>query len=174
MRCEKCQKNNVSVYYKETVNGKTTAMGLCKECASELMGDDNKSFYSKSYEEFKSLFESLFGLPTPNEKTFVGEPKKCNLCQSSFSDLVSSGKAGCPMCYRVFADELIPTVSKIHGNTTHVGLVPDRYRAGFERKDKIKKLEAELKEAVANEEYEKAASLRDELKTLRDETSENI
>ena len=118
------------------------------------------------------MFGSLFGMPTYHKKAFVGETKKCSLCGSAFSDLVADGKAGCPECYRVFAEELAPTISKIHGSTTHVGNAPERYRAGFERKTKIKNLEAELKNAIAAEEYEKAALLRDELKALRDESSE--
>ncbi len=173
MLCEKCHKNEASVYYKETVNGKTTSLSLCNKCASEVTGESGKSVFDNPFGDVNSLFGSLFGIPAYHKKAFVGEVKKCSLCGSSFSDLVSAGKAGCPECYRVFAEELTPTVSKIHGSTAHVGSVPERYRTGFERKDKIKKLESELKSAVADEEYEKAAILRDELKALREDSSEN-
>ena len=172
MLCEKCNKNEAVVYYKETVNGKTTSLSLCKKCAAEVTGDGGKSILDNPFGDVNSLFGSLFGIPSYHTKNFISETKKCNLCGSTFSDLVSTGKAGCPECYRVFADELVPTVTKIHGSTSHVGSVPDRFRVGFERKDKIKKLEAELKAAVADEEYEKAATLRDELKALREEASE--
>ena len=173
MLCERCHKNEATVYYKETVNGKTNSLSLCKKCASEVTGENGKSVFDNPFGEVNSLFGSLFGIPGYNKKSFVGEAKKCSLCGSSFSDLVSSGKAGCPECYRVFSEEFTPTISKIHGSTAHVGSVPDRYRAGFERKEQIQKLEEALKSAVADEEYEKAAILRDELKALREKSSEN-
>ena len=35
MKCEKCGKNEATMYYKETVNGVTREMHLCPECAQK-------------------------------------------------------------------------------------------------------------------------------------------
>ena len=170
MLCEKCHKNEAKIYYKETLNGKTRTLSLCKDCAAEMTGEVGKFYTEDPFSDMNSLFGSLFGIPTYHKRA-VGEVKKCNLCGSVFQDLVSTGKAGCPECYKTFADELAPTISKIHGATVHRGDAPERFREGFERKAKICELEAALKSAVAAEEYEKAATLRDELKSLREEAS---
>lgn len=170
MLCEKCNKNEAKVYYKETVNGKTRTLSLCRDCAAELTGEAGKFNYSDPFSDMNSLFGSLFGMPSYYKKA-VGEVKKCNLCGAAFEDLVREGKAGCPECYKIFADELAPTIAKIHGATVHKGDAPERYREGFERKAKIRELEEQLKAAVTAEEYEKAATLRDELKALREGSS---
>ena len=36
MLCQKCQKKEATTYYQETVNGKTTTLHLCEDCAKEL------------------------------------------------------------------------------------------------------------------------------------------
>ena len=35
MKCEKCGKNEATMYYKETVNGVTRELHLCPECAQK-------------------------------------------------------------------------------------------------------------------------------------------
>ena len=35
MKCEKCGKNEATMYYKETVNGVTREMHRCPECAQK-------------------------------------------------------------------------------------------------------------------------------------------
>ena len=36
MLCENCKKNVATTYFKQTVNGKTTEIFLCDECAAKL------------------------------------------------------------------------------------------------------------------------------------------
>ena len=75
---------------------------------------------------------------------------------------------GCPHCYDAFRDELLPMIRRTHGNVRH--------KAGDEPKkakqpapSEKEKLEAELKEAVAAENFEKAAELRDRIRALKEE-----
>ena len=35
MKCEKCGKNEATMYYKETINGVTREMHLCPDCATD-------------------------------------------------------------------------------------------------------------------------------------------
>lgn len=177
MLCERCKKNEAVVYYSENVNGNKKAFALCEKCAAEAekngeinKPDFGKSLFGDSVNNLNSLFGSLFGIPQ-YQKRELGERKKCSLCGSAFDDIVNEGKPGCPECYHTFGDELSRTISKIHGAATHTGNAPERFRAGRERKRKIEKVEAELKAAVAAEEYERAAELRDCLKMLREEKS---
>ena len=51
MKCEKCGKNEATMYYKETINGVTREMHLCPECAQK--------------EHIGGAFESAFGLDAP-------------------------------------------------------------------------------------------------------------
>ena len=75
---------------------------------------------------------------------------------------------GCPACYEAFKEELEGTIRSIHGNTKHVGRAPARFRQGRERQDKLAQLRAQMKEAIANEAFEQAAALRDEIRSLEE------
>ena len=177
MLCEKCKKNEAVVFYKETVNGKTKSMALCEKCAREAedageIKGMSGGFFEDTFAGVNSIFGSLFGLPQYHQKA-IGETKKSTLCGATFDDLVREGKAGCPECYKTFSDELSGTIAKIHGTTSHTGNAPARFRAGREKKRQIASLEAELKEAVASEEYEKAAELRDRLKELKSDAEKD-
>ena len=177
MLCEKCNKNPATVMYKENINGHVKSFALCAKCASELteMPGYGKSVYSQGdslgdvFENVNSLFGSLFGLPAQQVRRQTGEEKKCTLCGAAFAELVKEGKVGCPECYKVFAEELAPTISRIHGTGVHIGTAPERYKEGRERKERIAELESKLKRAVEAEEYEEAAKLRDELRKLKSE-----
>lgn len=177
MLCERCKKNEANYYYRENTNGVEKTYHLCADCARELekMGEikgfGKESLYDGFFggNDLNSLFASLF---TPSAKKSQGakpipERTKCSLCGAVFDDLVREGKAGCPKCYEVFSDELEESIRRIHGRTSHTGREPVKLREKNEAKRKITTLEGELKEAVAAENYERAAELRDEIKALR-------
>lgn len=174
MLCEKCKKNNASVFYEENINGKTRKYALCHDCADELQRSgeipttddmfDSFGFTSPAGALHDSLFGSLFGVPKPMAQ--LAEEKKCHGCGSTFDDFRRRGKAGCPECYITFAEELEPTIRSIHGNAKHGGRTPSRFRAKHERDDKLKNLKKELKEAISSENFERAAELRDEIKNI--------
>ena len=176
MLCEKCKKNTATVFYRETVNGKTKSWSLCQECADELekkgeISLDTESFWSDPFADVfgGGLLQSFFGLPAAR-RTEIG--KTCTLCGATFDDLVREGKVGCPKCYEIFGDELEDSIRRIHGTSSHTGRVPSRLAAGFDRKKKIAALEKDLKTAIKEERFEDAAAMRDELKSLR-ESGEN-
>lgn len=178
MLCEKCKKNEAVVFYKENINGQKKSVSLCETCAKEAesKGEIGKlyenSFWSDPLGDMNSLFGSLFGFPQYRKNTLPAQ-EKCNLCGAVFSDIVKAGKVGCPECYKTFEGELSPTITRIHGAAYHTGNAPERFRAGRERKAQIAELETALKNAIASEEYEQAATLRDKLRALREE-SDNL
>ncbi len=167
MLCEKCGKNEATVMYKESINGKKSSYALCAECASQLgVFESAKKISADPFENMNSLFGTLFGLSPYKSHTAV-EEKKCSLCGATFRELAAEGMVGCPNCYREFADELSATIAKIHGSSHHTGGAPSEFAADRERKREIADAERALKEAVAAEEYEKAALLRDKLRELK-------
>jgi len=175
MLCEKCGKKEATFYYKENVNGVEKSYTLCSDCAAELQKNGTISGTTMSGDPFgqlhklfseDKLFGSLFnaGLKQPESR----ETPKCPLCGSTFAQLAKNGKVGCPGCYEAFEAELMPSIRRIHGRSTHTGKIPVRCREQNERKQKIAAMEKELKESVASENYERAAELRDQLRTLRE------
>ena len=174
MLCEKCKKRTASVFYNENINGKTRSYSLCGECATKLREkgelQDLATMMGGMSDPFTTLqtdlFGGFFGLPTV--KAISGE-NKCPTCGSTYADIAHSGKVGCPTCYDVFADELARTIRSVHGTTSHTGNVPSRHRAKLARVEQLKRMKAQLKEAIQQEKYEKAAVLRDEIHRMEAE-----
>lgn len=185
MLCEKCKMNDATFYYHENVNGREKTFHLCSQCADEMEknGEISTVDMDSVFEGFDSFFgDGLFGSPwnamnnllsgffgRPERRLGAGE-KKCPTCGKTFSEFASNGVAGCADCYAAFADELKPAISGGRGQTAYKGHAPARLKDRIERREQIKSLEEEQKEAIRAENYERAAEIRDQLKTLREET----
>ena len=176
MLCEKCKKRTATVFYNENINGKTRSYSLCGECAAQLheKGDvqDVTSMIGSFADPFSELHDNIFGgfFGIPAHRV-VSAAKKCPTCGCTFAEISASGKVGCPECYTVFSDELASTLRAVHGTITHTGKVPSRHRAKQERAEKLKKLRLAMQDAIQKEDFEKAASLRDEIKTLENDNA---
>lgn len=178
--CSKCGKP-ASIHYKKTVNGKSVEYFLCTECAESgkyikkeefapLFSNDigdiaGAGFFSDSFFSpfsiFGDIFPQSFALP---------EDEKCPLCQKSVSEIKKDGIFGCGECYSRFAEKsglskIMPAPYK--GGRSNAGNIKKSGEKPQEsREDKIKRLRAELKNAVEKENYERAAVLRDEIRGL--------
>ncbi|MBR4881805.1 MAG: UvrB/UvrC motif-containing protein [Clostridia bacterium] len=150
MLCSKCHKNEASVYFKQNINGEVREYALCRECAAEA----ELGFAPLN------LFGSMFTPVRP--KT---EQKRCTLCSSTLADIKKKGKVGCAECYSVFADELKPMIENIHRTAKHCGRAPEGYAQSKKAENELDKLKKELKAAIDAEEYERAAELRDLIKS---------
>ena len=71
-----------------------------------------------------------------------------------------------PISAEVFRDELMPLLENIHGETRHSGKVPKRAPRNTQQQTTLIQLRNELKRAVAAEDYEAAARLRDKIKGI--------
>ena len=188
MLCEKCGKNEATYYYHENVNGRTKTLRLCGDCAEKMEQADElpKLRMDRFFEDFDPFFDEPF-LQNPMKALngllsgFFGgdralgagnqrekKEKSCPGCGTTLRDFATRG-AGCPKCFETFAEELAPTVSRVHGKALHTGRAPARYRSRIERKRRMEALLEEQREAVKNEDCERAAAIRDELKKLRAE-----
>jgi protein arginine kinase activator len=93
-----------------------------------------------------------------------GTVQKCPTCGFSQADFKKTGRLGCAACYQTFSDGLATLLKGMHKGTDHVGKVPARARQSIERETQVRALQRDLRKAVAAEDYESAAQLRDKLK----------
>ena len=162
MKCQNCNQNEATAYLRSTVNGKTTELHLCAECAKKLGVDSVESLGAFSPMD---IFGSLFSGVTP----LIGKAaslKRCPDCGSSFEEIASTGKAGCPQCYTVFREEFLPTLRRIHGNAKHMGKLPSSAGDQIKTQRELENLKDQLRRAVDAQEYEKAAEYRDRIKEI--------
>ncbi len=92
----------------------------------------------------------------------------CPKCGRSYRDFKKTGKLGCATCYETFFSALEPTIKQLHGTAVHTGKIPSRSADELKRKRLYEKLKKDLAKAVAEEDYERAAQLHKELKSLGD------
>ncbi|NBI08021.1 UvrB/UvrC motif-containing protein [Senegalia massiliensis] len=165
MICDRCGKNQATVHYKEIINGNKKEMHLCDECA-----------HNKQISSPFSINQLLAGLIDSGFDKSVGfdymEPKKCENCGMTYNRFKQTGKLGCSKCYETFNENLNPLFKRIHGHDTHRGKIPNRAGKSIKLRNDIKKLTKELNKAIENEEFEKAAELRDEIRDLREDIKE--
>ena len=184
MICNKCGKNNAEFYYKQTVNGQTQEYALCSHCVEELRKNGELNIKLPFlFEDYGTGFindgmygiNDLIGFPFASKKKHIAEKKKCTLCASTFDELVKQGKVGCAKCYEVFAEELEKSIENIHGKARYTGKRNKKYSTDTETKeDEVSVLEKELAEAITNQEFEKAAVIRDKIRDLKDGKNKEI
>lgn len=176
MLCQKCQKNEATVFYKEVLNGKTHSYAFCPACAAQLYKDgeiqDTSFDFSDPFDLLSgkpfgldNLFSGLFGVPQVESSNGIGKTV-CPDCGMSVFEIRKTGMAGCPKCYENLRDLLTEMTRSIHGDVKHVGRVPGRLQEKYNKDGKLDQLKSELKDAIASENFEKAAKLRDEIKKM--------
>lgn len=97
--------------------------------------------------------------------------KSCPGCGMTFSRFRQIGTLGCPECYEAFETQLAPLIERAQNAALHHrGKTPRRAGGTVDRRVEVQQLVKELDEAVAAEQYERAAQLRDRLRGLDPET----
>jgi len=167
MLCDVCKKQEATVHFTEIINGKVTKHHLCEKCAKKL-GLDWESPFAPSHFSLADLLSGFIDLPTsPEIGRKLKAPLKCPNCGATYKDFKETGRLGCSECYTTFSAELLPLLQRLHGATQHVGKIPSTYIMDKTSQKILSKLQKELERAVAKEEYEKAAVLRDKIKKLK-------
>jgi protein arginine kinase activator len=94
----------------------------------------------------------------------VASNRVCPVCKTTFAEFRTSGRLGCANDYRAFEAELKPLLENIHGSTKHVGRTPQHMGEGPNQQ--VLALRKELQKAVGDENYERAAQIRDEIERM--------
>ena len=169
MVCQDCRKREAQVHLTQIVNNEKLSLSLCTECAAA------RGFHSPLDNVPFPLAEILSGLAqsAPDAGGSV-EPKDdlaCQACGLTFTEFTRQGRFSCGECYSAFRSRLEPIMRKIHGASLHRGRNPEYSRLDDKTALPIKeeeRLEAELSKAIAAEDFERAAELRDKLRTVRE------
>ncbi|HSI13088.1 MAG TPA: UvrB/UvrC motif-containing protein [Chthoniobacter sp.] len=157
MHCDVCKTNQATVFLTQIVDGKMQKVNLCEGCSKEKGVTDPTGF---------ALADLLLGLGAAQEMERGGVVQKCPTCGFSQADFKKTGRLGCATCYTTFADGLATLLKGMHKGTEHMGKVPARLAKTIEREGQLKTLQRDLKKAVASEDYESAATIRDQIRHL--------
>lgn len=155
--CDRCGRP-AEVHEFDPING--VEVHLCREHAVEAGFQLPEPTETKVYSQVASTMQ--IQISTGKERT-----SSCKQCGSSFARFRKSGLLGCPACYVAFDDKLDGIIARSQNKASaHVGRVPDRAADLVDRHARRRSLLEEIDRAVASEQYERAAVLRDKLQTL--------
>lgn len=156
--CQQCKKQTATVHLTDLAKGEKRERHLCEECASKegvavkqhvSINDVLNQFLQSGVQELARL--------------------KCPDCGITFVEFRSQGLLGCPNDYDVFGTALSSVIERAQdGQTHHTGKTPGQKDAPVRTvQEERARLQRELQEAVAAEDYEQAARLRDQLGELQ-------
>jgi protein arginine kinase activator len=157
--CDHCERAAV-VHNTFIVNGVMHEVHLCEEHANaagiQVPGSPPVA---------KLLGEIAAASSNPPAKT---KGPACPRCGMTYAEHRQSGVLGCADCYEAFASTLNVVLERAHGGSAqHVGKAPTRVGDWQQRAAVLQKMLRDLEEAVKAEQYERAAKLRDQIKTMR-------
>jgi protein arginine kinase activator len=155
--CDKCGKP-ATILLTDVVDGKLTERKLCQACAAE------EGVVVKTNMSLNELLED-FVLHTTGA---AAVPElSCDVCGLTFAEFRKQKLLGCPHDYDAFETALRPLIEGAHGGASqHVGKAPHRSGGQQQKQNALLRLRADLKKAVAAEDYERAAMLRDQIQEL--------
>ena len=159
MLCDICKEKEATVHLTQMVEGKTKKIDLCESCSKAKGVDDPAGF---------SLADLLLGLGASQEMEESDTAStKCPQCGFSQADFKKTGRLGCPECYDHFEEGVEGLLKTMHKGTRHTGKAPAVWQQTKDYVDQMHELQTLLDKAIAKEDYEKAAELRDKIASLK-------
>ena len=165
MLCDNCLKNQATVHMTTFVNGQVKTVHLCGQCAAKKKGSVVIPWFS--FNDFLTAFY--------DEEE--GADVVCEGCGTTLASFKKEGRLGCARCYGTFESSVMPILKSVHMNAQHTGkrpgerviVQPGKEAAVSEAEQLKEQLKKELREAVAVENFEEAARLRDEIALMEKE-----
>lgn len=181
MTCESCQEREATVALTQIKGDHKRVLHLCSTCAQQ----SSSHAHDASDEQSPQMPPGQADTPkkvvqVKNVEVIVGHLSSsedrpeitCSGCGMKYEDFRQGGRLGCAQCYTAFSSQLGRLLKRIHGATRHVGKVPAAAGPGPTAEEELEQLRRDLDHAVAEEEYERAAQLRDRMARVRDELAE--
>ena len=160
MVCEVCKQAQATVHLTEIVNDQMTELHLCEACANQKGAQVESHF---------GLADMLSGLSDYGKTQEPEEvvTKACPTCGMTYDDFRKVGRLGCADCYATFKRSLGSLLKRIHGSPIHLGKSPVRLiKMAKVAKTELMDLKRKLERAIEHEEFEEAATLRDQIRRV--------
>ncbi len=160
-------------------DGVVKSVKLCNKCLLDYVNNNNKVQKIKKKQSSSGLAKEVFdfldglvkmqGKKKQTGKKEIKEKPPCPSCGISMAEITKHKRLGCPDCYDHYAQELDGVLKNAHDeHTVHVGKTPKIHTNFLKPEDILIRLKRKMEAAVAKEDYETAAILRDEITRAED------
>lgn len=158
MKCDRCDKE-ATIHLTQVIDGQVKKVHLCEECASAEGLDISQTI---------SITDLLLG--QSETEVFAPQIKEtsCPRCHMTRADFKKAGRLGCPYCYEHFGEGLRPLLKAVQRSEQHVGKIPARESVRVQKSSEMAAMKQALDGAIAEENYEEAARLRDKIRECRE------
>ena len=162
MVCDACKQSQATVHLTEIIDDQMTELHLCEACANQ------KGAQVESHFGLADLLSGLaeMGKAPEAEEEAEAVAKTCPTCGMTYEDFRKVGRLGCADCYTTFKRNLASLLKRIHGSPHHLGKSPARLVKPPKAKTELAELKRQLERAIELEEFEKAASFRDQIREI--------
>lgn len=169
--CDECGVNEACYTVSVMMGGEVTQRRLCPDCMAKMN-------MNLSAGNVKKMLSAILSALTGQEESAAPEAPQvpeeesaiaCERCGTTLGQFTKAGKLGCPSCYTAFREQLTPMLQQIHGRVQHAGRKPTQDEAAQHRRTAYERLTRHLEAAVACEDYETAAVIRDQLRRMDQE-----
>lgn len=171
--CQICLKNPATAHLKELdMEGNLQELHICNSCCSQHQLDlthDPKPIQdiiaitelgsSEQHQDTKEHDDEVVAISEDDDL-------HCDQCGISFEQFNKNNRFGCAACYDAFAERLDNLLEELHGSQQHAGRSPNSESKHNQVLAKRISLEKRLKDVIAEERFEEAARIRDQLKEL--------
>ncbi len=164
MMCDECGVRPANIHLTTFVNGEKQERNLCATCMTKY----KKQLPNVDLGELAGLLGGFFEKALANRKTEDEDhfDAVCPRCGLSYAEFRRAGMLGCADCYHAFHKPLEELLVRVSGNAQHIGRAPGGVDGKVAVKMSIDRKKQMLMRAIAEEEYETAATLRDEIRAL--------
>lgn len=162
MLCEECKVNEARYLISVVMDDEVRQRHLCSDCMMKMNMDIAGG-------NIRGLLNSILTAITGTSKEEdvpEEEDVTCQRCQTTWGQFRKSGRLGCPGCYEAFREKLQPTLLQIHGRMQHAGRQPLCNEDAQRARSQHEELTRQMEQAVALEDFETAAVLRDRIRAL--------
>jgi protein arginine kinase activator len=162
VKCDHCD-NEATVHEVVVKNGQKVERHLCEQHAKKL-GLMKQGSFADVGQVVQTIVMSRSGAAEAQR----AQATTCPECGMTFAQFRKDGLLGCSKCYEAFEKKLLPLIQRAHeGGDHHTGKSPKRSAASLERQERLRLLKRQLRDALALEQYERAAELRDEMSDVQ-------
>lgn len=168
MLCDNCGKREAVVAYTKMKESGMEVVHLCAQCAKDIMSselDFTNELNNKLGEFINEMMKFAGGESSQIDETLN---KLCPDCKKSLKDILESNEVGCEKCYENFEEEIESILLSLNLTSSHKGKIPKTAGEESVKKREEIELNTKLNVAIALEEYEEAAKIRDRLKELKE------
>ena len=175
MTCQHCGQRDATVHLVELVDGQRKSQWLCAVCAGSASDNNDKTpgfRFGESPEDGNgedddfSLANFLGQVFEREGEAKPSDPPACQVCGYTLDQFQRTNRLGCPRCYEAFRGPLLAILGHLHRHVSHLGKTPRPSAGGADRPGVLSRTRIALEKAIAAEDFEKAAHLRDEIKRL--------